>query len=415
MTTPTEPFWTTDHPRSRGVYRDCYSHIHITAGSSPLARGLLSVCPSPPSPSGIIPARAGFTFPADYTDARTADHPRSRGVYHGQSQRLAFSVGSSPLARGLRWFSPGAAVAVRIIPARAGFTHDLIQCHASSPGSSPLARGLQYLIWTGSAEPGIIPARAGFTAGLRGDHRSGQDHPRSRGVYSTTTSATGTATGSSPLARGLHYSHADMMEYLGIIPARAGFTSASRSLSSPSGDHPRSRGVYCAGSHCGRWQSGSSPLARGLPIAAAAASHTARIIPARAGFTGGSVPAGEAGWDHPRSRGVYRRDTVTAHRGGGSSPLARGLHHLTADQAAGWGIIPARAGFTPAPTATAAVAADHPRSRGVYGPATQWVAGRPGSSPLARGLPAPSWGARRRPGIIPARAGFTPTLRRRRR
>ena len=50
---------------------------------------------------------------------------------------------------------------------------------------------------------------------------------------------------------------------------------------------------------------------------------------------------------------------------------------------------------------------DHPRSRGVYWLVTQWAIQSWGSSPLARGLllGAPLCGAR--PGIIPARAGFT--------
>ena len=50
----------------------------------------------------IIPARAGFTSAGWTVMPRSADHPRSRGVYDSVGQRLALAPGSSPLARGLR-------------------------------------------------------------------------------------------------------------------------------------------------------------------------------------------------------------------------------------------------------------------------------------------------------------------------
>ena len=92
-----------------------------------------------------------------------------------------------------------------------------------------------------------------------------------------------------------------------------------------------------------------------------------RIIPARAGFTPWSPSPSSAPADHPRSRGVYG-PLLEAH-----------IEHL--------GIIPARAGFTAFSLLSASSRGDHPRSRGVY-------PGHPG------GDPGPVW-------IIPARAGFT--------
>ena len=53
------------------------------------------------------------------------------------------------------------------------------------------------------------------------------------------------------------------------------------------------------------------------------------------------------------------------------------------------------------------MAADHPRSRGVYPPLCLVIARRVGSSPLARGLPIDNKFADYTNGIIPARAGFT--------
>ena len=50
----------------------------------------------------------------------------------------------------------------------------------------------------------------------------------------------------------------------GIIPARAGFTTPTRTLTRSFTDHPRSRGVYRSGSPLPEKNWGSSPLARGL-------------------------------------------------------------------------------------------------------------------------------------------------------
>mgnify|MGYP001673488441 CR=1 FL=1 len=53
---------------------------------------------------------------------------------------------------------------------------------------------------------------------------------------------------------------------------------------------------------------GSSPLARGLPLLVHTPGLASRIIPARAGFTVSRSPRAVPARDHPRSRGVYRRD-----------------------------------------------------------------------------------------------------------
>ena len=234
------------------------------AGSSPLARGLpsqeLTVAPK----SGIIPARAGFTSRIFVRRRRMKDHPRSRGVYSREGRRRMVCGGSSPLARGLprvMWSRKGAA---RIIPARAGFTvtvnEDILRradhprsrgvyiCASKkgpSPiGSSPLARGLHGVeVRTGNALR-IIPARAGFTPTSTSSRRPRKDHPRSRGVYTLVRAETGAEFGSSPLARGLRCSPPGRSPSTRIIPARAGFTRPySRSIVLP-WDHPRSRGVY---------------------------------------------------------------------------------------------------------------------------------------------------------------------------
>ena len=152
-----------DHPRSRGVYKRGVNSPTGGLGSSPLARGLLLPDEVGDLGAGIIPARAGFTPNLVFAISLAKDHPRSRGVYKPTDPSEAFSNGSSPLARGLRHTFTG-----------------------------PRARR------------GIIPARAGFTFNWQGMPDTVEDHPRSRGVY--------------------HVGRSIVHEHRRIIPARAGFT-----------------------------------------------------------------------------------------------------------------------------------------------------------------------------------------------
>ena len=240
-----------------------------------------------------------------------------------------------------------------------------------------------------------------------------------------------------------------------IIPARAGFTLRAAGEPDAIRDHPRSRGVYRTLCTRSVLDEGSSPLARGLlridgheisvaGIIPARAGFTPprtspmssradhprsrgvyspeprrpptlpRIIPARAGFTCDRRSESLLRKDHPRSRGVYSKTHFKLPGGRGSSPLARGL--LIADGTLGWavGIIPARAGFTRTVRPTVRGIRDHPRSRGVYAvvAAGAMIAG--GSSPLARGLRRGRLGGSDGLRIIPARAGFTPAANKRR-
>ena len=234
---------------------------------------------------------------------------------------------------------------------------------------------------------GIIPARAGFTRSPALTSPVPRDHPRSRGVYPISLYQKCLLIGSSPLARGLPRRGRPGLCDRGIIPARAGFTSAALRSTSPRPDHPRSRGVYANDKGPSQSSEGSSPLARGLQSKRCASHFAGRIIPARAGFTVGSQAGTGRNGDHPRSRGVYWPAALDAAGVIGSSPLARGLlRHKRCPQHA-----------TP----------DHPRSRGVYQCPPRSLTRRIGSSPLARGLRYNPLSEFKRGGIIPARAGFT--------
>ena len=213
---------------------------------------------------GIIPARAGFTPHRSRAQRRVRDHPRSRGVYTRHNDRCVRIMGSSPLARGLLVGGQLLARRIRIIPARAGFTP-----------RRPLLR------------------------------RRGTDHPRSRGVYFLPAIFVCTMYGSSPLARGLLDPSHREAPAARIIPARAGFTAVWPVYPQECEDHPRSRGVYSSARRTHSPSVGSSPLARGLPVANETPGTHIGIIPARAGFTPGAACHRHGRTDHPRSRGVY--------------------------------------------------------------------------------------------------------------
>ena len=396
-----------DHPRSRGVYSVYSGAEWFSWGSSPLARGLPWNQATTTITTGIIPARAGFTASAPPRSRCASDHPRSRGVYAVKGLSHPLEMGSSPLARGLLTVMSDRPWSVGIIPARAGFTSRTMEAiwslHGSSPlarglrgaipsvrrgsriiparagftpagvlavaevaGSSPLARGLPPLPMSRAAACRIIPARAGFTTWSGTGVTKHADHPRSRGVYDMMIVEDLSRLGSSPLARGLRVAELEAANATRIIPARAGFTGPASTCHSRSQDHPRSRGVYFMDDFRTQIPVGSSPLARGLPHVLPGEGLHGRIIPARAGFT--------SGW-----RKVPRCFS-------GSSPLARGLRGNILGAVTQGGIIPARAGFTITAMTYCAHGRDHPRSRGVYDPRVPGRRVGRGSSPLARGL-----------------------------
>ena len=111
--------------------------------------------------------------------------------------------------------------------------------------------------------------------------------------------------------------------------------------------------------------------------------------------------------DHPRSRGEYTGATRTGIRCAGSSSLSRGIHLGVRTSPSPPGIIPALAGNTITLKVRELWSPDHPRSRGEYtGAACQQHECR-GSSPLSRGIRFPGDPGQGAFRIIPALAGNT--------
>ena len=213
---------------------------------SPLARGLRLDPNSPVTGFRIIPARAGFTSRCRWRPWWPSDQPRSRGVYATHEVL-------------------GSTTAYPDQPRSRGVYRMSVQPVMFGAGSAPLARGLPPVPGHAGERSGIIPARAGFTLQDAALLAVRLDHPRSRGVYSSGCLASQRRAGSSPLARGLPDRGPHRRPEAGIIPARAGFTSGAPPDPGPSPDHPRSRGVYSTSAVAASTSFGSSPLARGLP------------------------------------------------------------------------------------------------------------------------------------------------------
>ena len=459
---------TPDHPRSCGANPWQMVGTRRSVGSSPLVRGQPDPSRRFAPPMRIIPARAGPTLYRKRTAKPCADHPRSCGANTTTPFTITRLAGSSPLVRVQRSGVRLHALALRIIPARAGPTKSpsprilsvtdhprscgansyFFQSTKADSGSSPLVRGQLHGLVGVVAHGRIIPARAGPTSTRGVPSTSTSDHPRSCGANWTAAESNGFPVGSSPLVRGQRNPQLGLHAGGRIIPARAGPTNIDPKEHPAPTDHPRSCGANVAlpgGEVVGR---GSSPLVRGqLPIIARQ-DRRVRIIPARAGPTRQGHRAQEHAADHPRSCGANRavsrsmtpgsgssplvrgqlRRRPGAQHGAGSSPLVRGQPHDFYEHAETERIIPARAGPTmgkpvmavlqhgssplvrgqPALSSGSLVnATDHPRSCGANQAANMPVREGGGSSPLVRGQHPTCRHSEHQHRIIPARAGPT--------
>ena len=193
---------------------------------------------------GIIPALAGNTGTRAESADRRGDHPRSRGEYVFNVTASEFSMGSSPLSRGI-----------------------------------PRSQGRH------AAGGGIIPALAGNTSGGISGYYIGEDHPRSRGEYGASEGFDTIEDGSSPLSRGILIQPVGPCRRVGIIPALAGNTPHRRRSQGCQRDHPRSRGEYPLGARRMHYRVGSSPLSRGIRPGQPRRLRRFGIIPALAGNT----------------------------------------------------------------------------------------------------------------------------------
>ena len=152
--------------------------------------------------------------------------------------------------------------------------------------------------------------------------------------------------GSPPLARGIPPRLQKLRINKGITPACAGNTGCLLSPQSYRRDHPRLRGEYANTNVSMMGETGSPPLARGIPKTGDAVDLKQGITPACAGNTRNTAMSIASNWDHPRLRGEYFLISIVLSCSVGSPPLARGIRSLPFTFELKLGITPACAGNT---------------------------------------------------------------------
>ena len=128
------------HPRSRGEHETVRVASPQVYGSSPLARGTLTPRDYPVRWVRLIPARAGNTEESMGEMSKASAHPRSRGEHGGWYKTGVLGRGSSPLARGTLSLPFAQNITERLIPARAGNTSVWVVRFPAVP-AHPRSRG----------------------------------------------------------------------------------------------------------------------------------------------------------------------------------------------------------------------------------------------------------------------------------
>ncbi len=232
-------------------------------------------------------------------------YPRWRGEHGKRAARLKEAYGLSPLARGTHQSQSFAAQPQRFIPAGAGNT---------SSGVDTL-----YCVSV---------------------------YPRWRGEHFTLVVVEADINGLSPLARGTRWSLCVMMYYARFIPAGAGNTDDSVTITGETPVYPRWRGEHYGAAIQRATQGGLSPLARGTLLLKKALQTFCRFIPAGAGNTQKSGEMRARSSVYPRWRGEHGPLSTLGDPPHGLSPLARGTRPLTDGINQFGRFIPAGAGNT---------------------------------------------------------------------
>jgi len=260
--------------------------------------------------------------------------------------------------------------------------HDVVDDPGS--GSPPHARGAPVHARHLGLDAGITPARAGSTPRTRRRGSPTGDHPRTRGEHTAGNVDVTCAPGSPPHARGARDQRFTRGVNDGITPARAGSTSCTGMTGSMSEDHPRTRGEHSASTSAPRVSPGSPPHARGALPVRPVAGRRGGITPARAGSTQAVGRCCSSARDHPRTRGEHQRDATTLRCQKGSPPHARGAQVPGRPVPPRSGITPARAGSTFTDPGEPPHQRDHPRTRGEHPGVVAWAGGA-GDHPRTRG------------------------------
>ena len=294
-------------------------------------------------------------------------HPRAGGENLYGKLAASLTGGSSPRGRGKLPTRIRDVSDFGLIPARAGKTNDAGRSgHRSAAhpraggenrigwgplrgreGSSPRGRGKPDVIATTSVDVRLIPARAGKTRPGKSSGAWPPAHPRAGGENNAQSVAAATGKDSSPRGRGKRDRRHCRPGRNRLIPARAGKTTRRARSGTHQQAHPRAGGENCEEVQGAVGQRGSSPRGRGKPCIRHRRAGRQRLIPARAGKTKGRLPYAAVRQAHPRAGGENASIDAKAAELGGSSPRGRGKPASSSSPVGTLGLIPARAGKTP--------------------------------------------------------------------
>ena len=176
-----------------------------------------------------------------------------------------------------------------------------------------------------------------------------------------------------------------------LIPARAGKTGTGSSSTARPRAHPRACGENIKEIVQTSIEPGSSPRVRGKRRHRRRDARNSGLIPARAGKTPATMFAVFREGAHPRACGENLPMDMVGEKSMGSSPRVRGKRHDLLGDEADVGLIPARAGKTTATPTAMRPSAAHPRACGENPSAVGSVMPSIGSSPRVRGKPRRPW------------------------
>ena len=192
-----------------------------------------------------------------------------------------------------------------------------------------------------------------------------------------------------------------------LIPAYAGKTDRTPPLEACHSAHPCLRGENPFPKKFQEYVPGSSLLTRGKLPVLAPLRPSQRLIPAYAGKTLCGCGVCCAAPAHPCLRGENFAPMTMASQAGGSSLLTRGKPEVSVSGAGLHGLIPAYAGKTPPMWRRRSRSGAHPCLRGENYVSRVKVRSTRGSSLLTRGKPGTTAGDTFQTRLIPAYAGKT--------
>ena len=213
--------------------------------------------------------------------------------------------------------------------------------------------------------------------------------------------------GSSPRVRGKRDRRPTGRLEAGLIPARAGKTVCVPVVRDDVEAHPRACGENMTATTAMNHHRGSSPRVRGKLLRLLRAGRALGLIPARAGKTPAGGPAGGGAPAHPRACGENAVVRMVGDPMQGSSPRVRGKRVRGRRGRSVGGLIPARAGKTDVHCPVLSMCWAHPRACGENIEKVTLDESDKGSSPRVRGKPPPTPGLWPGRGLIPACAGKT--------